>query len=323
MPTVYAGFDVGDFPGGGNQTRGLQIMRELFEHTCLYWCGYYLNFHPSWTGTYASLRTIGWGVAPIYLGSSTHLEARDGSHKPNSVFQQLRHGNGKPGIWLTRDFLKSIGRENTFKQAHERDLKQNLFGLGFWDGMQAGWLANANGIKPPTVIYFDMESQPEVDENVSDVVKPKKFFYFPEWMDYYRGWCRGIHEQGYTHGLYTNPALGNLAITQWGQASEFGVLRYPHIWVAAAPWGLGGDFTVTQDGIFKGHRTSSGSALQMNPLSVDKSGHLGASTWQFAGNLNFDYRDDQSHWQAQWADLDSSLFRDPGQPGNEALWPRL
>lgn len=65
---AYAGFDRSDFPG-------LPVMARLRANTNLRWCGYYLRApsHPasSWTGTRAALVTLGFGLAPIYVGQET------------------------------------------------------------------------------------------------------------------------------------------------------------------------------------------------------------------------------------------------------------
>jgi hypothetical protein len=64
---ALAGFDVARYPGD-------RAMRWLWDKTNLYWVGYYLAVGGSgyadktWSGRYPGLKTIGWGVAPIYVG---------------------------------------------------------------------------------------------------------------------------------------------------------------------------------------------------------------------------------------------------------------
>ena len=79
MATYYAGFDRLDYPGD-------DAMQWLFTNTNLKWCGFYLAPAPSqgkgisWMTKLATLRSIGWGVAPVYLGQQTVASAPSGSH---------------------------------------------------------------------------------------------------------------------------------------------------------------------------------------------------------------------------------------------------
>jgi len=77
----FAGFDVARFPGP-------TIMKALWDNSNLRWVGFYLPVSGpgygdklTWSKTFESLRAIGWGVAPIYLGK-----------QPNSSKLALKHG---------------------------------------------------------------------------------------------------------------------------------------------------------------------------------------------------------------------------------------
>jgi hypothetical protein len=62
----YAGFDSLEYPGD-------DVMTRLLAQSNLKWCGFYLAPAPSrpnssWMAKYQILKTIGWGLAPIYVG---------------------------------------------------------------------------------------------------------------------------------------------------------------------------------------------------------------------------------------------------------------
>jgi hypothetical protein len=111
---AYAGFDVSRCPP-------MSAMQWLWDHTNLYWVGFYLPVSGpgyqeklSWNGKFNALRTMGWGVAPIYVGkqrNSAKLRSKAGSERLD----------------------------------------------GFMDGMEASNLARAERIPLNTVIYFDYE----------------------------------------------------------------------------------------------------------------------------------------------------------------------
>ncbi len=68
----FAGFDLARYPGDA-------VMEALYEQSNLEWVGFYLpvagpglNDKKTWLNTYRTLRGIGWGVAPIYVGKQPH-----------------------------------------------------------------------------------------------------------------------------------------------------------------------------------------------------------------------------------------------------------
>ncbi|SNT07034.1 Serine protease, subtilisin family [Noviherbaspirillum humi] len=63
---THAGFDRLAYPGD-------DVMRALWQHTNLAWTGFYLAPSPSqgytgWMSKAATLRQMGWGLAPVYVG---------------------------------------------------------------------------------------------------------------------------------------------------------------------------------------------------------------------------------------------------------------
>src|ERR1044071_3428805 len=63
---TYAGFDIGVYPGDG------ALRAWLFPASPYRWVGYYLaapcHRDLTWMGHYASVTSLGWGVAAIYVG---------------------------------------------------------------------------------------------------------------------------------------------------------------------------------------------------------------------------------------------------------------
>ncbi len=63
----FAGMDVAAFPGE-------RVMQSLIKNTNLRWTGFYLTPAPSqghnlkWMDKHGFLRSLGWGIAPIYVG---------------------------------------------------------------------------------------------------------------------------------------------------------------------------------------------------------------------------------------------------------------
>ena len=77
---LYAGFDRLGYPGDA-------AMQWLRDNTNLQWCGFYLAPAPQqsytgWMPTLPFLRSIGWGITPIYVGRqvATDWDTLDGDH---------------------------------------------------------------------------------------------------------------------------------------------------------------------------------------------------------------------------------------------------
>ena len=80
----FAGFDIDIYPGD-------PVMDWLKANTNLAWCGYYLGpapSHPdtSWMGKRILLSSLGWGIAPLYVGEQRD---RPGSTHPSAAKGQL------------------------------------------------------------------------------------------------------------------------------------------------------------------------------------------------------------------------------------------
>src|SRR5262252_9122535 len=79
--TVYAGFDSFSYPGKSK-------MQSLWDHSNMYWCGFYLGPGYNWSPNYQTLTDIGWGIAPIYMGK------QPGGPKLSAVPADKKYDNG-------------------------------------------------------------------------------------------------------------------------------------------------------------------------------------------------------------------------------------
>lgn len=92
----FAGFDVARYPG-------TDVMKALYEQSNLEWVGFYLpvagpglDDKKTWLNTCRTLRSIGWGVAPIYIGkqpNSHSLASVRGHEQDNGALDGLEAAN--------------------------------------------------------------------------------------------------------------------------------------------------------------------------------------------------------------------------------------
>ena len=330
MATFFHGFDKGTFPG-------LAIMEQLAKNTCLKWCGYYLdneskddaklkNPKLKWSSaSIGALYSMGWGIAPIYLGKSTrsHQTTKRGEPQLNLGFQRVREdvegllykdakilAAARSAARRNHHFVESPTKEGQRFVDWTVQLLMNF--EGYADGNEAVRFARTCGILPPTVIYFDMENHPSPNE-----------FFFPEWIDYYRGWARALTTAHYGYGLYGFKELAAVVIERFKQMSIFSVQVSPFVWIAQYP-DPPQAYSATKSGIFKGSQKTSGPLVQGD---LTKFNNL-AQSWQHIGGQQqkgpdgkFREVDATLTWQVgnHWAspitvDLNSSIFPDPGRP---------
>lgn len=93
---AFAGFDVSRCPP-------MNAMQWLWDNTNLHWVGFYLPVSGpglqeklSWKKQFEPLRSIGWGVAPIYVGkqrNSAKLKARAGKERLEGYMDGLEACN--------------------------------------------------------------------------------------------------------------------------------------------------------------------------------------------------------------------------------------
>ena len=117
--TIFAGFDTFAYPGDAK-------MKSLWDYTNLYWCGLYLGPRFNWSPHFLKIRTMGWGVAPIYTGKNP------GSQKLLVIKNQHR------------------GDADALQRA--------LYANGALDGKEAVQQAQAAHVPTATILYFDVEN---------------------------------------------------------------------------------------------------------------------------------------------------------------------
>jgi hypothetical protein len=132
---MHAGIDRSDYPGD-------QIMKDLWDYTNLAWTGYYLAPAPahsdgSWMGTYTTLRKMGYGFAPLYLGQQTQGPGKN-----------VKKVNGKQGAIDAKDAV-ALTRGEGFPQ-------KSVIYLDFeqWDRIDSGGHLNTK-----TKDYLSPESK--------------------------------------------------------------------------------------------------------------------------------------------------------------------
>jgi len=117
--TLYPGFDSFWYPGD-------VTMKSIYDNTGLWWCGFYLGMRFNWHSHFGTIKSMGWGVAPIYTGKQPGSSAK----------------------------LKAIRAANA---RHPDAMEKALWDDGALDGKEAAEQARASGIPPNTILYFDVE----------------------------------------------------------------------------------------------------------------------------------------------------------------------
>lgn len=118
--SFFAGFDTISYPGD-------ETMQSLWDNTNLFWCGFYLGPRFNWQSHSATIKGMGWGIAPIYTGK-----------QPVSS-------------------LKLQAIKNRYAGRAE-ELQQALYENGEADGAEAVQQARDANIPAATILYFDVEN---------------------------------------------------------------------------------------------------------------------------------------------------------------------
>jgi hypothetical protein len=195
-----------------------------------YWSGYYLlapcHRDPSWTGKYATLNAMGWGVTAIYVGQQDWTQIP--APPPNrAVDPETAPSAATSGALVTCSAsLLSVDQ-----------------GLG--EAADAVQKLIADGFPLQSTVFLDVEFVTTVT---------------PALLDYYRGWIRGVlTDARYVPGVYAAKsnatALYNAALDEFRKA---GRTDTPAFWIAsstgfsmsAAPAAVGLDFATAWQGMF-------------------------------------------------------------------------
>jgi hypothetical protein len=115
----FAGFHTSSYPGDAT-------VRSLWDHTNLYWCGFYLGPRFNWQSHFKTIKGMGWGLAP------------------NTGKQPL----SSPALQAIKN--QYAGRADALQQA--------LYNNGEADGAEAVQQARDANIPAATNLYFDAEN---------------------------------------------------------------------------------------------------------------------------------------------------------------------
>ena len=248
---AFAGFDTFSYPGDS-------MMKSLWDHTNLYWCGFYLGPNYNWSPNYKIIANIGWGVAPIYMGKQV------GNASLSSVPMNKKYSNGAQ------------------------------------DGRTAVQYAGNAGIRAPTMIYFDVE-KPQPDKG---------------WLEYFAGWSRAVVNSAYGVGCYCGFQFAPWLVSALMQRPGFDTIL-PTIWAVninkANPHG-----SIKKDA--QGRQTPwqwlRPDYSEQHPRG---SGYIGATSWQYSHGFGLEWDDNAipvltTKRRFFPVDMDTSIFRDPGNP---------
>lgn len=167
----YLGFDVSGYPGDA------AMAAWKYPASPYYWAGYYLpapchHTDTSWSGKYATLASMGWGVLAIYVGQ------QDWTQIPQSIAVADR---AQPSDLLApmRDY------SSMFVTCSASLLSADQ---GRAEALDAIAKLRADGFPNRSTVYLDVEY-------VSNVT--------PALLSYIQGWVEGIVAEGtYRPGIY-------------------------------------------------------------------------------------------------------------------------
>jgi hypothetical protein len=252
--TIFAGFDSFAYPGD-------TIMQALWSNTNLYWCGFYLGPKFNWSPNYAKIKKIGWGVAPVYTGKQPGNSAK----------------------------LLAIERQH---RGDKVGLRQALYENGKVDGDEAVAQATAAGIRPPYVLYFDVEN------TVADA----------NWLTYYRGWSRALANKLFSPGLYTRREHASYVFSHLMSDPNAGLdVILPYVWIAYYKKANANGGVIAEKDFLQTPYP------EPDPSDIWK----GATAWQHIGNFGAKCTEvingREKHHRYSPVDYNSSIYRDPGQ----------
>ena len=225
-PTAsFPGFDIAVYPGDASMRAWLRPASPY------YWSGYYLpapcHRDPSYTGKYATLAAMGWGVTAIYVGQQdwTHIPAPppNGAVDPESAPSAA---SGARAAVVCSSSLLSIDQ-------------------GTSEAADATQKMAADGFPSQSVVFLDVEYVTTVT---------------PALLDYYHAWIRGVLTDGrFVPGVYAAKSnattLYNAAVDEFRRA---GRIDLPAFWIASSvgfttgsmPTAVGLDFATMWQGMF-------------------------------------------------------------------------
>jgi hypothetical protein len=171
-----------------------------------------------------------------------------------------------------------------------------LYEVGRGDGAEAVRYASGAGVQRPSIIYYDREKGGTDPALLRD----------PLWLTYYRGWSRELLANQFGAGLYSAPIIADWVMSNLMTLPGFDII-IPHIWVAK--------YT---------EKAPPGNAIPVNFFRQDPFPEphpsrycASASSWQHLGNCRLRWTElsvpgHPKHHELYGADLNTSIYRDPG-----------
>lgn len=275
----HLGFDTYAYPGD-EAMRAWRTAAVPYE-----WVGYYLPTTPchkgsTWAGKRERLANMGWGMAVVYVGQQTwdrtpsdfetkYVKRRVLRTESKRVYRKVRV-NGKLRTRYTTTRVKvhrtvSVPvrvRFDASKYALDQCNTNLVSGArGTLEGQDAVAHTLAEGFKPGTVIFLDLEQM--------DVV-PQRM------RDYYKAWTRQVLADGrYRPGYYVHKGNAQLVYDDVTPLfAAHGITKDPSFWIAGGrdfdrdrePTGVGHAFASVWQGILDIHETHNGIRL---PIDVN------------------------------------------------------
>ena len=222
---VFPGFDTSIYPGDG----AMSAWRH--PSSPYYWSGYYLpapcHRDTTWSGKYATLNAMGWGLAAIYVGQQD--------------WTQILQAGDPRGDNETSRAAQSVASEQVVTCSASLLTAEQ----GRLEAADAIARLRADGFPDRTIVFLDVEFVRSVTTAL---------------LDYYRAWITAVIRDGrYRPGVY---AAKSNATTLYVAAVEAfraaGSSETPTFWIASsagfslgqAPTAVGLDFAKIWQGIF-------------------------------------------------------------------------
>lgn len=230
------GFDTRDYPGD-------DVMARWLEESPYRWVGYYLpapcHTGTSWQGKRSTLRSMGWGIAVLYVGEQDW---------PISAQHPVT------------DSVTRADPGTPVAAAEERCARDNLSGTrGRQDGQDAAGVARGEGFGAGTVVYLDVERVDSVSTRLAEYVV---------------GWTEALIGAGYHPGLYAHARNAESLLSSMRDAAGGAEVR---LWVASpsgfslrrGPAESGFPATIWQ-GVLDTHESWGGTTLRIDQNVADQ-----------------------------------------------------
>ena len=237
----FLGFDVSVYPGDA------AMAAWKYPASPYYWSGYYLpapchHTDTSWSGKYATLHGMGWGVLAIYVGQ------QDWTQIPQDLAVADR---AQPTDALTpmTDYSSAFMTCSASLLSADQGRSEALDAIG---------RLRADGFPARTTVFLDVEY-------VSSVT--------PALLDYIRGWLGGILADGaYQPGIYMAKSNATAIHDAAHAAASQLAAADPAFWIAsssgfgpaARPTDVGLSYAAVWQGAFDVTRAYNGVALTID-----------------------------------------------------------